>query len=39
VNVLLPTVEDPGEAAEILQELRGSAELSVDDLFRTKGDA
>jgi hypothetical protein len=39
VNVLLPTVNDPGEAAEILQEMKSSADLSVDDLFRTKGDA
>ena len=39
VNVLLPTVNDPDEAAEILQEMKASADLSVDDLFRTKGDA
>ena len=39
VNVLLPTVDDPDEAAEILEEMRASAELSVDDLFKPKGDA
>jgi hypothetical protein len=39
VNVLLPTVTDPEEAADILSEMKASADLSVDDLFRTKGDA